>query len=37
MKEKRRKTVSKQKASFIGPIVSALAPTAIDLVTKLTR
>ena len=36
-KRRRRKTVSKQKSSFIGLIVSALAPTAIDLVTKLMR
>ena len=36
-KRRRRKTVSKQKGGFIGSIVSALAPTAIDLVTKLKR
>ena len=36
-KRRRRKTVSKQKGGFIGSIVSALAPTAIDLVTKLIR
>ena len=39
--EKRRrrktKTVSKQKGSFIAPILSALAPTAINLVSKLKR
>ena len=35
--KRRRKTVSKQKGSFIAPIVAALAPTAIDLVKKLIR
>ena len=36
-RKRRRKTVSKQKGSFITPIVAALAPTAIDLVKKLIR
>ena len=36
-KRRRRKTVSKQKGGFILLIVSVLAPTAIDLVTKLIR
>ena len=36
-RRRRRKTVHKQKGGFIGSIVSALAPTAIDLVTKLIR
>ena len=36
-RKRRRKTVSKQKGGFITPIVAALAPTAIDLITKLTR
>ena len=36
-KRRRRKTVHKQQGGFIGSIVSALAPTAIDLVTKLIR
>ena len=36
-KRRRRKTVRKQKGSFIRSIVSAFAPTAIDLVTKLIR
>ena len=34
---RRRKTLSKQKGSFIGPIVSVLAPTSIDFVSKLIR
>ena len=36
-RKKRKKTVSKQKDSFIAPIVAALAPTVIDLVKKLIR
>ena len=36
-RKRTRKTVSKQKGSFIAPIVTALAPTAIDLVKKLIR
>ena len=36
-RRRRRKTVHKQNGGFIGLIVSALAPTAIDLVTKLIR
>ena len=36
-RKRRRKTVSKQKGGFIVPILTALAPTAIDLVTKLIR
>ena len=34
---RRRKTLSKQKGSFIGSIVSVLAPTSIDFVSKLIR
>ena len=34
---RRRKTLSKQKGGFIGPIVSVLAPTSIDFVSKLIR
>ena len=34
---KKEKKVSKQKGVFIGLIDSALAPTAIDLVTKLIK
>ena len=36
-RKKRKKTVSKQKGGFIVPIVTALAPTVIDLVKKLIR
>ena len=36
-KKKKKEKNSKQKGGFIGLIVSALAPTAIDLVTKLIR
>ena len=36
-RKRRRKTVSKQKGGFIALIVAALAPTAIDLITKLIR
>ena len=36
-KTKRRKTVSKQKGSFFAPLLTALAPTAVDLVRKLIR
>ena len=36
-KMKKEKKVSKQKGVFIGLIDSALAPTAIDLVTKLIK
>ena len=36
-RKRRRKTVSKQKGSFIAPILAALALTAIDLVTKLIK
>ena len=36
-KRRKRKTVSKQKGSFIALILSALAPTAINLVSKLIR
>ena len=36
-RKRRRKTVSKQKGSFIAPIIAALAPTAINLVKKLIR
>ena len=36
-KRRKRKSVSKQKDSFIARILTALAPTAIDLVSKLIR
>ena len=36
-RKRRRKTVSKQKGSFIAPIVTVLAPTSINLVKKLIR
>ena len=36
-KRRKRKTVSKQKGSFIALILSALAPTAINLVSELIR
>ena len=36
-RKKRKKTVNKQKGGFIALIVTALAPTAIDLVKKLIR
>ena len=36
-RKRRRKTVSKQKGSFIVPMAAVFAPTAIDLVTKLIR
>ena len=36
-RKRRRKTISKQKGSFIAPIIAALAPTVIDLVKKLIR
>ena len=36
-RRRKRKTVSKQKGSFIALILTALAPTAIDLVSKLIR
>ena len=36
-KRKRKKTVNKQKGGFIAPIITALAPTAIDLIKKLIR
>ena len=36
-RKRSRKTVSKQKDGFIAPIVTVLAPTAIDLVKKLIR
>ena len=35
--KRRRETVSKQKDSFFAPLLTALAPTAADLVTKLIR
>ena len=34
-RKRSRKTVIKQKGSFIAPIVAALAPTVINLVKKL--
>ena len=36
-RKRRRKTVSKQKGSFFAPLLTALAPTAVDLVRKLIR
>ena len=36
-RKRRRKTVSKQKGSFFMPLLTTLAPTAVDLVTKLIR
>ena len=36
-KKKKKEKNSKQKGCFFGPIVSALAPTTIDLVSKLIR
>ena len=36
-RKRRRKTISKQKGSFIAPIIATLAPTVIDLVKKLIR
>ena len=36
-RKRRRKTVSKQKGSFFMPLLTALAPTAVDLVRKLIR
>ena len=36
-KRRKRKSVSKQKDSFIARILTALEPTAIDLVSKLIR
>ena len=36
-RKRRKKTVSKQKGSFLAPLFTALVPTAVDLVTKLIR
>ena len=36
-RKRRRKTVSKQKGGFLMPLLTALAPTAVDLVRKLIR
>ena len=36
-RKRRRKTVSKQKGSFFAPLLTSLAPTAVDLVRKLIR
>ena len=36
-RKRRRKTVSKQKGGFLAPLLTTLAPTAVDLVTKLIR
>ena len=35
--KRRRKTVSKQKGCFFALLLTALAPTAVDLVRKLIR
>ena len=36
-RKRRRKTVSKQKGGFFAPLLTVLAPTAVDLVIKLIR
>ena len=36
-RKRRRKTVSKQKGGFFALLLTALAPTAVDLVRKLIR
>ena len=35
--EGKKKTVKKQRGAFLAPIAAALAPTAIELVSKLFR
>ena len=35
--EGKKKTVKKQRGGFLAPIAAALAPTAIELVSKLFR
>ena len=36
-RKRKRKTVSKQKGSFLASLLTMLAPTAVDLVRKLIR
>ena len=33
----KRKKITKQRGGFLGPLVAALAPTAVDLITKLIK
>ena len=36
-RRRKRKTRGKQKGSFLGPLIAALAPTAVDLLSKAFR